>query len=100
LEDGVRHFDAHALKSLQHEVETLSKLIDDLYDLSLADVGRLRYRKVSLDVDEVLKSAAELFQERIGKAGIRLELKLPSDPINIYADERRLHQVFANLIEN
>jgi two-component system, OmpR family, sensor histidine kinase BaeS len=100
LEDGVRRFDGEALKSLQMEVATLSKLIDDLYQLSLADLGSMAYRKVDLDVGKLLADTAEAFQERFRKAAMTCELNLPSAPITIHADESRLHQLFSNLMEN
>jgi two-component system, OmpR family, sensor histidine kinase BaeS len=100
IEDGVRHFDAEALKSLQMEVGTLSKLIEDLYQLSLADLGTMTYRKTELDIGALLTSTVDVFQERLRKADMALELKLPPAPVIIHADESRLHQLFTNLIEN
>jgi two-component system, OmpR family, sensor histidine kinase BaeS len=100
LEDGVRHFDTEALKSLQMEVGTLSKLIEDLYQLSLADLGTITYRKTELDIGNLLAGTVDVFQERLRKADLRLELSLPPSPVLIHADEGRLHQLFTNLIEN
>lgn len=100
LEDGVRRFDGEALRSLQMEVGTLSKLIDDLYQLSLADLGAMVYRKTALDIGKLLADTVEGFQERFRKAGMTLELALPASPVSIQGDESRLHQLFANLIEN
>ncbi|MBM7129689.1 sensor histidine kinase efflux regulator BaeS [Dyella mobilis] len=100
LEDGVRRFDTDALASLQMEVGTLNKLIDDLYQLSLTDLGAMAYRKTDVDLGRLVASITEAFQERLRKAGIVLELRLPATPIAVYADEGRLHQLFANLIEN
>lgn len=100
LEDGVRRFGPEALQSLQIEVVRLSKLIDDLYQLSLADLGSMAYRKIDVDIGKLLASTADAFQERLRKAGIALQLQVPTSPATIYADENRLHQLFANLIEN
>jgi len=100
LEDGVRRFDGEALRSLQMEVATLSKLIDDLYQLSLADLGSMAYRKIDLDLGKLLTDTVDAFQERLRKAGIACELQLPPVTVTIHADESRLHQLFVNLIEN
>src|SRR5258708_7663290 len=43
LEDGVRKLSIESVRSLQSEVRMIGKLVDDLYDLSLADVGALTY---------------------------------------------------------
>jgi two-component system sensor histidine kinase BaeS len=100
LEDGVRKLDRAAVKSLQAEVGTLNKLIDDLYQLSLADIGTMVYRKVDVDLSKLIETTAEAFQERLRKADIALELHLPAQSITVLADESRLQQVFINLIEN
>jgi two-component system sensor histidine kinase BaeS len=100
LEDGVRTLDAASLRSLQAEVATLNKLVSDLYDLSLADVGALTYRKTDLDVVDLLQVTARAFSERLAARGIALELRLPDTPLSVFGDERRLQQLFNNLIEN
>lgn len=100
IEDGVRTLDAASLRSLQAEVATLNKLVSDLYELSLADVGALAYRRVDLDLAELLRLTCGAFAERLASRGIALELRLPDAPLVVFADERRLQQLFNNLIEN
>lgn len=100
LEDGVRKLDTQALRSLQGEVATLHKLVDDLYELSLADVGALSYRKANVDLRDVIGSTAGAFGERIQGSGLALQLDLPPEPLPAFGDERRLRQLFNNLFEN
>jgi two-component system sensor histidine kinase BaeS len=100
LEDGVRRLDAQALRALKGEVSTLHKLVDDLYELSLADVGALAYRKAHLDLRELIGGAAGAFGERIHGSGLTLQLELPEQPLPAFGDERRLRQLFNNLLEN
>jgi two-component system sensor histidine kinase BaeS len=100
LEDGVRRLDAAALRALKGEVSTLHKLVDDLYELSLADVGALAYRKADLDLREVIDGTAGAFGERIQGSGLTLQLDLPEQPLPAFGDERRLRQLFNNLLEN
>ncbi|WP_350615657.1 ATP-binding protein [Pseudomonas sp. HY7a-MNA-CIBAN-0227] len=100
LEDGVRPLDRTALDSLQSEVGRLGKLIEDLYQLSLADVGALAYRKSQCDVGELLSQSVELFRERSQACGLNMELKLPSKPCVLEVDADRLQQLFSNLLEN
>ena len=100
LEDGVRRLDTSALRSLKGEVATLHKLVDDLYELSLADVGALSYRKASLDLREIIGDTAGAFGERLRTSGLALHLELPAEPLPAFGDARRLRQLFANLFEN
>jgi len=100
MEDGVRLLDKAAVKSLQAEVGTLNKLVSDLYDLSLADIGALTYRKADVDLNELLALTTGIFQERLATARLQLDLRLPTPPAVVFADERRLQQLFNNLLEN
>ena len=100
LEDGVRKLDGDSLCSLQQEVAQLNKLVDDLYELSLADVGALTYRKTSVDLVELLQHALAGGAERCLEKGLTLELELPSAPLMVLADAGRLRQLFGNLLEN
>ena len=100
IEDGVRTLDRESVRSLQAVVATLNKLVSDLYDLSLADVGALTYRMADLDVAETLRLAAGAFRERLSERGIKLALVLPEAPLMAFVDERRLVQLFNNLLEN
>lgn len=100
LQDGVRRMEAASVRALQGEVATLHKLVDDLYDLSLADVGALSYRKTELDLREVIDDAAVAFAERLQSRGLALQVQLPAEPLATFGDERRLRQLFGNLLEN
>ncbi len=100
LEDGVRRLDTPALRSLKSEVVTLHKLVDDLYELSLADVGALSYRKTELDLREIIDDTAGAFGERLRSTGLALQVQLPAEPLPAFGDARRLRQLFANLFEN
>ncbi|MTD19730.1 HAMP domain-containing protein [Pseudomonas sp. CCM 7891] len=100
LEDGVRPLNRTALWSLQTEVGLLGKLIEDLYELSLADVGALTYRKSKADVGALLSQSVELFRERSLACCLSLELKLPARPYVLEVDTSRMQQLFSNLLEN
>ena len=63
-------------------------------------MGALTYRKVDLDVVDLLRVTAGAFGERLAARGITLELRLPGQALNVFGDERRLQQLFNNLIEN
>ncbi|RJG04462.1 sensor histidine kinase efflux regulator BaeS [Noviherbaspirillum sedimenti] len=101
LQDGVRPLTSSAIQSLQSEVATLGKLIDDLYELSLSDVGALSYRKSHTDILDVLRMTVDAFQERFAQRSIALEVGIPAHQAAFcHADPNRLRQLFANLLEN
>ncbi|MRS97810.1 HAMP domain-containing protein [Ralstonia pickettii] len=103
LEDGVRPLTATSLASLQAEVSTLNKLIDDLYELSLADVGALAFHMEPLDLADTVCSAVQGFTPRLMEKRIALQLDVPAAPSHatmVKGDAQRLRQVMQNLLEN
>lgn len=101
VEDGVRPMTIKAIKSLQAEVATLNKLVDDLYQLSLSDVGALAYRKTRVELQAVLTQSVEMFSERFAEKSISVSLDVgPIAPVECNADAMRLQQMFSNLLEN
>ncbi|HEY5757309.1 MAG TPA: ATP-binding protein [Steroidobacter sp.] len=99
IEDGVRTMTPATLASLQSEVTTLSKLVSDLYDLSLSDIGALSYRMTEVDIGDALDSTLGLFQQRLAERGLKVERQIDSQVL-VNGDEGRLQQLFTNLLEN
>lgn len=99
LEDGVRPFDRGALRSLGGEAERLARLVEDLYQLSLADAGALAYRFEDCDLAELVREAAEAHAGALEKAGLTLELAVP-DTAPVRADGGRVLQLLSNLLAN
>jgi len=100
IEDGVRSLDPNTMKSLLGEVGMLSKLVDDLYELSLADIGALTYRKAPCLLNDVLENSLAMYRERFAARQLQLDLELPREPVEVLADASRLQQLFSNLLEN
>src|SRR5690606_14069086 len=102
LQDGIRPLNQAALASLHSETGLLTKLVDDLYQLSLSDVGALNYRMESLDLQQSLSQAVELYRADYERRGLDLRFEpLPSDqPVSLFADPARLQQLFQNLLQN
>jgi two-component system sensor histidine kinase BaeS len=99
LEDGVRPLSRESLASLRGEVNALSKLVNDLNHLALADVGALAYRKATVDVAPLVQQAIESHRERLAERGLALEASLDNGAL-VFADADRLQQMFRNLLEN
>ena len=100
VEDGVRELNETTRKSLSGEVDRLTKLVNDIYQLSVADVGALRYRREVADVGHVLEETVALFEARIRDAGLHLETRYPTEPLDALIDVNRLGQLLTNVIEN
>jgi len=100
IEDGVRKPDRATLASLQAEVALLSQLIDDLFELSLADIGELSFEKVRMDVAPVIEAAAESFRDRLADKKLLLQTDIDDTNVVMLGDPYRLTQLMKNLLEN
>lgn len=99
LKDGMRELNMQSVDSLGHETNRLKHLIEDLYQLSLSDIGGLKYEFKELDVTTLLTSTINQLKPRIENAGLELRCNL-SDSFMILGDEQRLLQLFTNLLSN
>ena len=99
IQDGVRKFTPESVSSLQAEVGTLTKLVDDLHQLSMSDEGALAYQKAPVDIVSLLEMAGGAFRERFAGRGLALNLSLPENA-TVFGDRDRLLQLFNNLLEN
>ena len=100
IEDGVRRADEAQVASLLNEVRRLSRLINDLYELSRSDSGDLSYQMSRLDLVELVQRTAQTFEARVAQASLEFQVQLPSDSLFVNADEARLYQLLGNLLEN
>jgi len=100
IQDGIRSPTIRSTNAMHLEVERLGKLVNDLHELSLTDVGAMTYHRVPIDLVTVLESAAGSMEGRLEAASLRLVLQIARVPLAISGDDRRLHQLFANLFEN
>lgn len=99
MKDGIRPLDMEQLLSLDQEVTRLRRLIDDLYELSVSDIGGLRYSFAAIDIGQSVIAAVEAVSMRAAEKNI--DLKITGDIHGmISADSQRLDQLFVNLLEN
>jgi PAS domain S-box-containing protein len=85
---------------IERQVAQLTRLVDDLLDVSRITTGKIELKKVSCDLGAILRSAIETSRPHIETARHGLALKLPDAPLAIEGDPVRLAQVFANLLNN
>lgn len=101
LQDGIRQPNHETINSLHDEVQRLGRLVDDLYQLSLSDVGALTYRKTGLNLANVLTEIIALYRPEFLSKNMRLEVTIPeTEGAAVFGDKERLHQLFANLLDN
>jgi signal transduction histidine kinase len=94
-QDGLVTPDTNWIASIAEDAATLSHLIDDLQQLSLADAGALRLELAPVAVAEIVERALSGLQ----KHGISITRDVAAELI-VRADGRRLVQVVRNLVVN
>jgi two-component system sensor histidine kinase BaeS len=101
LLDGIRTITPDTIRSLHAETLRLNRLVEDLYQLSLSDIGALTYRKENLDLVEALRDSMESYRPEFVRKGIALTNNISEHAeVMVFADRARLNQLFANLFEN
>lgn len=80
--------------------ERMSRLIDDLLDLSNIEGGRIHLDRLPVHLAEVAEQVCALYQEAAAKKDVTLHLEVPEDLPTVWADRDRLQQILINLIDN
>jgi signal transduction histidine kinase len=97
--DGVYLADETRLKSILEETQVLSRLIEDLRTLALAESGALQLKREPTDLNELIRDTVAGFESQAKEKEIRLEVSLIDiEEINI--DPQRVREVLTNLISN
>lgn len=100
MEDGIRKPTNENFQLLRRKVDSLSFIIDDLYELSLADLGALQLQKEAMDITLALTEVVDDFREKLTHKELRLVTDFPAVPVVINADKKRIKQLITNLVEN
>ncbi|MDQ3273386.1 MAG: ATP-binding protein, partial [Pseudomonadota bacterium] len=85
---------------IDRQVQAMSRLIDDLMDVSRINQGKIELREDWFTAEEVLRDAVECSRPLIDECGHQLVLSLPGEQLSLHADRTRLTQAFMNLLNN
>ena len=85
---------------IERQMDQLTRLVDDLLDVSRITRGKIQLQIEPVDLWAVVAAAVETSRPRIDAKRHRLELRLPSRPVRLAGDSVRLTQVVSNLLNN
>ncbi len=85
---------------IERQVEHLSRLVDDLFDVSRITSGKVALQKRPIDVASAVSRAAECVRPFIDARQQMLEIDVPKEPIAVHGDLTRLAQIVQNLLHN
>ncbi len=86
------------LGQMVQEVDRLSRLAEELLDLSVLESGAVRLRKERLRAQDLVEEVAERFALAADRKGIRLTVA--AEDVAVVADRERLLQALTNLVDN
>lgn len=87
--------------TIKSSANNLLVIINDILDFSKIKAGKLNIEKIEFNLKEILNNISSIFEHRIKKKGLRLNIELSSDiPGRLTGDPYRLNQVLINLVGN
>ena len=96
-QDGSCH---EAGQVVERQAKHMTRLLDDLLDVSRITRGRITLRRERLDLRDTARSAIEALQPLMAEHGIELTTDLADESLPVDGDAARLHQIQANLLSN
>ncbi len=100
LQDGVVQPRREVIDSIHEEAMLLSRLIDDLQELALAEAGQLRLALEPTSIREIIHKTALAVAPQIESKKITLRIDAPQDLPRAIADSERVGQILRNLLAN
>jgi signal transduction histidine kinase len=98
--DGIYSADEGRLKSILEETQLLSRLVDDLRTLTLAESGALQLNKEPTDLAVLIGETLTAFESQAAASEIDLHMQVDANTPFLNIDPERIHQVLSNLIAN
>ncbi len=101
LEDGVRPFNQHSLKSLKEETLGLTRLVADLHLLALSDLNSLPCYFEEVNVLQLFQTNMNKLQVQAKEKKLTCQFQLDiNEQLYAYWDSQRIHQVLQNICRN
>lgn len=82
------------------EIQRLTRLVNDLLDLSAIEAGRFSLRIEEININEIIRLTVINFEPKIKEKRLNVDVCFKEDNLYVAADRDRLIQVVTNLIDN
>ncbi|MFL0195138.1 ATP-binding protein [Clostridium sp. WILCCON 0269] len=82
------------------EIQRLTRLVNDLLDLSAIEAGQFKLRIEKLDINEIIRLCVIKFETKIKDKRLKVDVVMENNKLYVAADRDRINQVVTNLIDN
>jgi signal transduction histidine kinase len=100
LEDGIYDLTSENLLPIEEQNHLLTRLVEDLRTLALADAGQLNLEKIRTDIAALVQRVAIRFEPQAGEREIKILQSLDETVPVVLADSQRIEQILNNLLNN
>jgi PAS domain S-box-containing protein len=100
LDQGNASIQQEALGILDRQVNTLTRLVDDLLDVSRVTMGRIQLQQADIDLNALVQGVADSFHSQMAERRHEFSVSLAGSALWVHADSTRLEQVVVNLLSN
>jgi PAS domain S-box-containing protein len=89
-----------AREVIERQTRHLTRLVDDLLDVTRIARGKIELRRAVVDLREVVRRACDDHRALLEQGGLRFRVATPEAPVPVEADATRVSQVIGNLLQN
>ena len=89
-----------SLAIIERQVQQLTRLVDDLLDVTRIARGKIRLQRERVDLRSLARQTAEDYRDLFEKSGLELEVLITDEPLFVSSDPTRLTQIIGNLLHN
>jgi two-component system OmpR family sensor kinase/two-component system sensor histidine kinase BaeS len=103
LQDGIYPLTPQNLGPILEQNQLLTRLVEDLRTLALADAGQLGLQKIEVDFEDLVKKVVERFRPQADSQGVELRfLEIEGQVLaaEVFIDPGRVEQILGNLLSN
>ena len=100
IEDGVYPLAQESLVTIEEQNRMLTRLVDDLRTLALADSGQLHLEFIPTDFPDLVKRVSTRFEPQAAERGIEIHRSIGGNCPLLRVDSQRIQQILHNLLSN
>lgn len=88
------------LEKINKHSDTLTKMVNDMLDISRIESGKVEMKPEELKVKDVVDGVVDMIAPQIKEKNLKLEIEIPAKISSMSADSTQIERVFINLLSN